>query len=106
MPQVYGVAHKIEFIVADSSQILRGLQARKAKAIRQAGVGGGVGAMGVGVGSRGASWAEYCVCIAPPWGGPDYLVASVQWTCTMATCIMKRTHEILVCIECMHARTW
>jgi trimethylguanosine synthase len=60
--QVYGVEDRIEFIVGDSSAVLSGLIAR--------GVPGIVDA----------------VCLAPPWGGPDYLSAPVFDLETMLCC--------------------
>ena len=54
--RVYGVAHKIQFIVGDSSVVLRSIRDKKFK--------------------YGRSPFD-CVCLGPPWGGPDYLSSAV-----------------------------
>ena len=73
--EVYGVSHKIDFFVGDSSEFLKSLSRRK-----KAGQNSKNGL------SVGKSYIFDAVCLAPPWGGPDYLASPVFDLETMLCC--------------------
>jgi trimethylguanosine synthase len=74
--KVYGVCHKIEFLVGDSSEFLLSF-ARRRKRLTP-------------VDGNGMNTIAPCifdaVCLAPPWGGPDYLASPVFDLETMLCC--------------------
>jgi len=71
--EVYGISHKVDFFVGDSSEFLKELRKKATQGSQ-----------------HGSPSGNQCifdaVCLAPPWGGPDYLASPVFDLETMLCC--------------------